>query len=206
MLEGLGPLRPVGADEMGMEMDKASDLPEITVGEDGEVVGAPVPPELAGMTKEELRSRPWTGDEDTLVRSLVENHGTKRWSLIASHLTGRTGKQCRERWHNQLDPQIKKDNWSAEEDRILLDAHRSLGNRWAEIAKLLPGRTDNAIKNHWNSALRRELRKLNRQNSAIIPALADGARGERGERSPPGRVTPTVQPRPCGPDRVTPTV
>ena len=77
--------------------------------------------------KEDMRGRPWNEEEDKLVRSLVEMHGTKRWSLIASNLIGRTGKQCRERWHNQLDPAIKKDNWTIEEDRILLDSHRQLG-------------------------------------------------------------------------------
>lgn len=80
--------------------------------------------------------------------------------MISDYLPQRLGKQCRERWHNHLNPKIKKTSWTKEEEWILFLMHRKVMNKWAEIAKVIDGRTDNTIKNHWNSSMKKKLQDM----------------------------------------------
>lgn len=127
---------------------------------------------------------PWKEEEDNKLIELVEKYGPKDWSTIASHIQGRIGKQCRERWFNHLSPEVRKTNWSPEEDRIIIDAHHRLGNKWTAISKLLDGRPANAIKNHWNSTLLKRI-----QDNGGMPSI----RRER-KNSKSKSLSPSYQP------------
>ncbi|KAL3743306.1 hypothetical protein ACJRO7_018582 [Eucalyptus globulus] len=106
----------------------------------------------------------WTAEEDSKLSQYIEIHGAKRWKTIATKSgLNRCGKSCRLRWLNYLRPNIKRGNISDEEEDMILRLHKLLGNRWSLIAGRLPGRTDNEIKNYWNSHLSKKINQKDKR-------------------------------------------
>ena len=115
----------------------------------------------------------WTAEEDNILREKRTQYGRK-WAKIAAHLPGRQGKQCRERFVNHLDPELKKGEWTDDEEAILIAMHEHHGNRWANISKQLPGRSDNDVKNHWYSTIQRKFQQHGKDVSLPFPSFRKG--------------------------------
>ncbi|GMN63245.1 hypothetical protein TIFTF001_032373 [Ficus carica] len=118
--------------------------------------------------KKESNRGAWTAEEDRKLAQVIELHGPRKWkSLAAKAGLNRCGKSCRLRWMNYLRPNIKRGNISDQEEDLILRLHKLLGNRWSLIAGRLPGRTDNEIKNYWNSHLSKKMKQMERQNRSL---------------------------------------
>ncbi|KAJ7972653.1 MYB family protein [Quillaja saponaria] len=107
-----------------------------------------------------LKKGPWTPEEDEILINYIQTHGHSNWRALPKQAgLLRCGKSCRLRWTNYLRPDIKRGNFTREEEDIIINLHETLGNRWSAIASRLPGRTDNEIKNVWHTHLKKKLKQ-----------------------------------------------
>ncbi|KAL7132888.1 hypothetical protein ABFS83_12G105000 [Erythranthe nasuta] len=101
----------------------------------------------------------WSQEEDDILREQIRVHGTENWAIIASNFRDKTTRQCRRRWFTYLNSDFKKGGWSPEEDMLLCEAQKIFGNRWTEIAKVVSGRTDNAVKNRFTTLCKKRAKR-----------------------------------------------
>ncbi|WOL19533.1 protein ODORANT1-like [Canna indica] len=108
-----------------------------------------------------VKKGPWTPEEDKKLVEYIQEHGHGSWRNLPKNAgLNRCGKSCRLRWTNYLRPDIKRGSFSQEEERIIIHLHSILGNKWSTISRALPGRTDNEIKNYWNTHLKKKLLRM----------------------------------------------
>uniref|UniRef100_M1DB48 MYB domain class transcription factor n=1 Tax=Solanum tuberosum TaxID=4113 RepID=M1DB48_SOLTU len=118
------------------------------------------------IDKNGIKRGAWSEDEDNKLRAFVERFGHPNWRQLPKYAgLMRCGKSCRLRWMNYLRPDLKKGNYSLEEDQLIIKLHNKLGNRWSAIAEKLGGRSDNDVKNHWHAHLKKRVRLTNTNSS-----------------------------------------
>nr|XP_010926224.1 transcription factor MYB124 isoform X2 [Elaeis guineensis] len=144
-------------------MERRSEMAAAGMNSDGSVDLAAA----AGPPKKDRHIVSWTPKEDDLLREQVALHGTENWTRIAAQFKDKTGRQCRRRWNTYLNAECKKGGWSPEEDRLLCEAQKVYGNRWTEIAKVVSGRTDNAVKNRFSTLCKKRAKHeaLSKENN-----------------------------------------
>uniref|UniRef100_K9LXG1 R2R3 MYB n=1 Tax=Iris fulva TaxID=92176 RepID=K9LXG1_9ASPA len=157
--------------------------------------------ERGGKGKGNVQRGTWTAEEDIKLVSYVKAHGDKKWrELPAKSGLNRCGRSCRLRWLNYLRPGIKRGNISEDEEHLIIRLHNLLGNRWSIIAGRIPGRTDNEIKNHWNTHLSKrslsidDLNRKQTHSSDNVSALPP-AQTAPGSSTEPPVSTPAEQAR-----------
>ncbi|KAK6785049.1 hypothetical protein RDI58_018504 [Solanum bulbocastanum] len=118
------------------------------------------------IDKNGIKRGAWSEEEDNKLRAFVERFGHPNWRQLPKYAgLMRCGKSCRLRWMNYLRPDLKKGNYSLEEDQLIIKLHNELGNRWSAIAEKLGGRSDNDVKNHWHAHLKKRVRLTNTNSS-----------------------------------------